>query len=154
MRSGSQRVVQLPPTFVERLVEWALRAAPREACGLFTGVADASRVVVTGVHLAQNLARRPDRFELDPGTLVRVDREAEERGEAVLAVWHSHPDRPAALSPLDRAGVPSVWDQAVLGLADPAAPELAWFEEREGAWSLLTRLDAPRRVHSAPARGR
>lgn len=99
-------------------------AYPREACGVVLGVdgqAGTQRVVVL-----RNLASGTDTFEADRIQTYRVIREAERAGEAVLAIWHSHPDAPATLSPqdtrhaLDAEGLP-VWPGAVYLVAEVRA---------------------------------
>jgi proteasome lid subunit RPN8/RPN11 len=72
---------------------------PREACGLVLLGDHGSRVV-----RAANSAPDPGtRFEIGPEELLRELATAQERGEVLIAIYHSHPDGPAALSPEDRA---------------------------------------------------
>jgi len=43
------------------------------------------------------------RYTIDPRDLVRAFREMDERGEEIVAIYHSHPSSPALPSPTDRA---------------------------------------------------
>jgi [CysO sulfur-carrier protein]-S-L-cysteine hydrolase len=43
------------------------------------------------------------RYRPDPRDLVRAFREMDERGEDLVAIYHSHPASPAMPSPTDRA---------------------------------------------------
>lgn len=89
--------------FIERPVLEAMLAAcrtalPREACGLLGG-----RDGIASSHYAvTNTARDPElRFEMDPGELVRALAAIEERGEELVAIYHSHPRTSAIPSQAD-----------------------------------------------------
>jgi len=43
-----------------------------------------------------------NRFEIDPGEMMRVDRQARQDGQGVVGFYHSHPDAPARPSQFDR----------------------------------------------------
>jgi len=44
-----------------------------------------------------------NRYHIDPKELVRIQREARERGEDIIGFYHSHPDHPAQWSSTDLA---------------------------------------------------
>ena len=44
-----------------------------------------------------------NRYNIDPRELVRIQREARERGEDIVGFYHSHPDHPAQWSATDFA---------------------------------------------------
>lgn len=77
---------------------------PHECCGFLVGWADGEAVTVTRTVPAANL--RDDsprnRFEIDPGDLVKTDRAARADGLGVVGFYHSHPDAPARPSEFDR----------------------------------------------------
>ncbi len=103
--SGSRSeggAVALSPQCARRLVEHARRAYPRECCGILLGLTG-ERTVVCEAQPAPNLrgGEAADRYEIDPGEIVRADREAEDRGWEIVGFYHSHPDHPAAPSPVD-----------------------------------------------------
>ena len=77
---------------------------PNECCGFLVGQADGEAVTVIRTVPAANL--RDDsprnRFEIDPGDLVKTDRAARTEGLGVVGFYHSHPDAPAIPSEFDR----------------------------------------------------
>jgi [CysO sulfur-carrier protein]-S-L-cysteine hydrolase len=85
------------PTLLKEIVEWVESAYPNEGCGLLLELPDGS----LKVHPCENLA---DKYHaLDPETFPRTSRDfymlnpmefvrAEQRGERVAVVFHSHPD--------------------------------------------------------------
>lgn len=76
--------------------------SPREeTCGFVLAAAGAEGPQVVPV---RNVAGDPRRaFAMDPRGVLAVLRAAEERGRAVAAIFHSHPEGGAGLSPADRA---------------------------------------------------
>lgn len=72
---------------------------PDEGCGVLLGDGDAIVEARPGRNLRTDRAR--DRYELDPGDIVRAEREARRRGLDVAGFWHSHPDHPARASAFD-----------------------------------------------------
>lgn len=93
----------------------ALAAYPDECCGVLVGhrvVSSAQqRATVRLVIRARNAhtGLRTRRFAIAPEDLVRAHRQARRRGEQVIGYYHSHPDRPALPSNLDRrAAAPGV----------------------------------------------
>ena len=88
----------------DRLIrETAAADFPHEACGVLLGTAGESQVTVVAATVGRNLntERARDRYLLDPGDIVRADREARSRGLDVVGFWHSHPDHPARPSQFD-----------------------------------------------------
>lgn len=77
---------------------------PHECCGFLIGRAEGESVMVTRTVPAANT--RDDsprnRFEIDPGDLVKTDRAARAEGLGVVGFYHSHPDAPARPSEFDR----------------------------------------------------
>ncbi len=77
---------------------------PHECCGVLTGemLADGSKEVRAVVQCG-NAHNDPSRswYQIDPRELVRIQREASERGEDVIGFYHSHPDDPAQWSDSD-----------------------------------------------------
>ena len=79
---------------------------PHECCGVLLGQIDSE-----GVKAVQAIARcnnqRTDsphnRYGIDPRELVRIQREARERGQDIIGFYHSHPDHPARWSQTDLA---------------------------------------------------
>ena len=77
---------------------------PHECCGVLTGtiLADGSKQV-RAVVPCSNAHDDPSRswYQIDPRVLVRIQREAYERGEDLIGFYHSHPDDDANWSASD-----------------------------------------------------
>jgi proteasome lid subunit RPN8/RPN11 len=85
-----------------RLEREALDACPFECCGLIEGVRQEMRVI--RLHPVQNLASRPDTFEIDPAEQFRLKRALRGSGHTIVGCYHSHPDGLAEPSPRDVLG--------------------------------------------------
>jgi proteasome lid subunit RPN8/RPN11 len=78
--------------------EHCCREKPREACGLLAG----REGVVSRAIPLPNVSPSPERAYLaDPEYLYRALRDLEERGEEMLAIYHSHPGGPPTPSARD-----------------------------------------------------
>lgn len=77
---------------------------PHECCGFLVGKANSENVTVTRTVPAANTREDSprNRFEIDPGELVKTDRAARAEGLGVVGFYHSHPDAPAEPSNYDR----------------------------------------------------
>jgi len=87
----------------DRIAGFATAAYPNEGCGVLIGARSGDAVAIVDATSGRNMVtdRRRDRYDLDPGDIVRADREARARGLDVVGIWHSHPDHPARPSALD-----------------------------------------------------
>ena len=96
--------VHITPELDNDIRAHAARDYPHECCGFLVGTAQSGTVTIARVSPALNT--RDDsprnRFEIDPGELVRTDRAARADGLGVLGFYHSHPDAPARPSDYDR----------------------------------------------------
>jgi len=82
---------------------------PHECCGFLVGkfappeLGAGGAFVVRTVPAANLRDDSPrNRFEIDPGELVKTDRAARAEGLSVIGFYHSHPDAPAQPSEFDR----------------------------------------------------
>ena len=116
--------LSLSSELVESLVAHAQAELPNEACALLGGDEDRGRV--TSLHPARNRLASPYRYDVDPDDLVRIVHDIEARGEALVAIFHSHPATPAVPSPTDlrEARYPVV--HLVASLAGGPADIRAW----------------------------
>jgi [CysO sulfur-carrier protein]-S-L-cysteine hydrolase len=55
------------------------------------------------IRCANASASPTNRYTIDPRDLIRAFREIDDRGEELVAIYHSHPQSPALPSPTDRA---------------------------------------------------
>lgn len=101
------------------MVDHAIAELPNEACGLVSG--DARAGTARRFHPARNVEASPYGFEVDPDDLVRITFDIERAGEALVAIFHSHPGSRAEPSARDirAAAYPVV--HMLASLADPAA---------------------------------
>ena len=77
------RTAQLKEIFAH-----ARQATPFECCGLIGGANDR----VTSIHPLRNVASNPQiAYEAAPEELFAAQRQMRERGEQLLAIYHSHP---------------------------------------------------------------
>jgi proteasome lid subunit RPN8/RPN11 len=79
---------------------------PHECCGVLLGrFEDDGTRTVTSTARAGNTRTDSahNRYNIDPRELVRIQREARDRGEDILGFYHSHPDHPARWSSTDLA---------------------------------------------------
>ncbi len=79
---------------------------PYECCGVLLGhfADDASKTVTRNARAGNTRDDSPhNRYHIDPNELIRIHREARERGEYIVGFYHSHPDHPARWSTTDLA---------------------------------------------------
>jgi proteasome lid subunit RPN8/RPN11 len=79
---------------------------PHECCGVLLGrfTDDGGRVVSSSARCGNTRTDSAhNRYNIDPRELVRIQREARERGEDIVGFYHSHPDHPAQWSATDFA---------------------------------------------------
>ncbi len=120
----------LPHTLHRAIVAHARAEYPNEACGLLRGRNDR----VLDILPARNVAADPRRdYQVDAQNLLRALR-WEDRGDELIAIYHSHPSSPAYPSAVDAANAfypDSVY--LILSLQRPDAPELRGFYLRPEA---------------------
>ncbi|MDR0622302.1 MAG: M67 family metallopeptidase [Deltaproteobacteria bacterium] len=99
----------LTHSVLEAIRAHAARAYPFEACGFILGLLaekgqDPGQVRGLGVLEAVN-SRDPEssrrRFNVEPEEFLEAELEADRRGLGIVAIYHSHPDHPAAPSDND-----------------------------------------------------
>jgi len=75
---------------------------PHDVCGILLGRLGAEASVEEACPCPNiNAERSRDRYELDPLTQVKIEKQARERGLDVVGYYHSHPDHPAQASETD-----------------------------------------------------
>ncbi|HEX9115573.1 MAG TPA: M67 family metallopeptidase [Anaerolineae bacterium] len=133
----------LTGTVGAEIIRHAREGYPLEVCGLVAGHDGRG----LAVHRGQNVAPRPEvAFELDAETLA-LQIAFEEQGLALVAIYHSHPQGPAAPSTTDvsQAFYPDAV-QIICSLARPEAPVLRGFRIVQGrVWEVRLRqgIDIP-----------
>ncbi|MGH9326478.1 MAG: M67 family metallopeptidase [Terriglobia bacterium] len=105
---------------LERIQQHGARDYPSECCGALLGTEVNGTKEVKDVAPLRNVRHDPDRAEellpltvperesernrflIDPKDLLKVEKEARERGLDLIGYYHSHPDHPARPSGYDR----------------------------------------------------
>jgi proteasome lid subunit RPN8/RPN11 len=88
-------MILLQSTHAREIISHARESAPRECCGLISGTTDGQ---ARTVYRMRNVAADPFvTYEAAPEDLFAAQRSMRERGEQLLAIYHSHPraDNPA-----------------------------------------------------------
>ncbi len=94
--------VALPAALREALVAHAQAEYPNEACGLIVGSGlPAADGRALRFEPTRNRAASPLRYEIHPDDLLRVSLAADDAGEEIWAIVHSHVRSPARPSPTD-----------------------------------------------------
>ena len=95
---------------IDRLAYDALRrhgeeTYPHECCGVLLGKMNGEgRMVTSVVRCGNTRTDSPqNRYHIDPGELVKIQRDGRGRGEDTVGFYHSHPDHPAQWSQTDLA---------------------------------------------------
>ena len=104
--SNMIRTISITSSAVATLYADCATAYPDEACGLLIGKDDSDTRLIVISRPMRNIAdanERRYRFRLDPLEQLRIEREIEATGQAVLGFYHSHPDAPPVPSPTDAA---------------------------------------------------
>lgn len=115
---------------LDEIVAHSLEDRPNECCGIVAG----KDGVATEVFKARNALASPFSFDMAPDDQFRIYTTIEERGEEILAIYHSHTRSPAEPSQSDRNNARSwpdpVW--LICSLADPDDPVVRGWDMRDG----------------------
>ncbi len=126
--------IQLRREHLEAMIAHAREAAPAECCGLVGG----SGTQANSLYPLRNVTFEPEvRYEAAPEDLFAAQRRMRERGEELLAIYHSHP-RAAEPSPSEtdvrQAFYPSA-TYLIIGLGGSGPVVKAFnISEREHSW--------------------
>src|SRR5438105_1522478 len=88
---------RIPRALVEEMVAHARDDLPNEACGMIHAYGGEP----VAVHRVPNAAASPYRYEMDPLTQLSLERQRDESGETLFAIYHSHVASEARPSPTD-----------------------------------------------------
>ena len=82
-------VVHLKQKHVDQIIAHAREESPQECCGLIGGSAEGT---ACSIYRARNVAVQPlVTYEAAPEDLFLAQRAMRERGEQLIAIYHSHP---------------------------------------------------------------
>jgi proteasome lid subunit RPN8/RPN11 len=98
-------MLKISQSALEELRRHGEETYPNECCGVLLGKQEGEvRRVNSAARCGNTRSDSPsDRYHIDPKELIRIQREARERGEEVVGFYHSHPDHPARWSATDLA---------------------------------------------------
>lgn len=123
--------VRLPRPLANAIFDH-VRASPRhEVCGLVMAVDGEPRRSVRIPNVAED---RRDRYDMDPAALIRTLLAAEQAGETLYAIYHSHPMGEAVPSAIDIAE--ATYPDAIyliVSLSTAGVIEMRAWRIREGA---------------------
>lgn len=103
------RLIVLDREMLDEMHSHALSTFPEECCGLMFG--NSSENYDNGAREVKRIRRmdnafdssqRFHRYSLDPREFLKEEKSAEEKGEEIIGVYHSHPNAPAKPSEFDR----------------------------------------------------
>jgi proteasome lid subunit RPN8/RPN11 len=129
--------VKLLDSQIEQIIQHARESAPHECCGLVGG----NEARAQTIYPLRNVAANPlVTYEASPEDLFAAQRSMRERGEQLLAIYHSHP-RSADPKPSDTDVRLAYYPSAVyfiVGLGGEQ-PSLGAFRisESEGRWEAV-----------------
>lgn len=131
-------MIALREEHIDQIIAHAREASPHECCGLIGGVTEGKAQTI---YRARNVASDPlTSYEAAPEDLFAAQRAMRERGEQLLAIYHSHPrsaDPQPSATDVRLAYYPSAV-YLIVGLGDPEARLRAFrIDEREGRWALV-----------------
>lgn len=86
---------------LDRIRRHAEETYPHECCGVLLGRMDDQARTVVATARCENTQAASDWFNIDPRQIVRIQREAAEKGQDVVGFYHSHPDDAARWSASD-----------------------------------------------------
>lgn len=112
----------------QAIVEYARKAAPKEACGLIAGLeADGPRTV-TAIYPLTNLDDSPEHYSMDPKEQFAAVKDIRGKGWTLLGNYHSHPASPARPSAEDiRLAFDPEASYLIISLLEPEQPALRAF---------------------------
>ena len=128
-------VVALSKEHYEVVVGHCFVGLPDEACGLLSGPLDgaAPTYEVRGVYPCRNADQSARTYTVDSRDYLRAMRDAEDHGEEIVGVWHSHTHTDAYPSPTDvRQAVDPAWWYVIVSLKY-GEPVLRAYEIRDDA---------------------
>lgn len=91
-------MITLPADIHQAIVAQARDEMPNECCGYLGGNRDGTEFVVSTRYPMTNVDHSPEHFSFDPKEQFAVLKTAREKGEELVANYHSHPETPARMS--------------------------------------------------------
>lgn len=114
--------MKIAQSLVDEMVAHAREDLPNECCGMVGGRDGGATEVVR----VENSAASPLRYEMDPQGQYNALKSIEDKGDELLAIYHSHTKSAAYPSQTDVNQAVAWPDQIylIVSLADPERPEV------------------------------
>ena len=111
----------IPTSVLGQIAALAMTETPLECCGFLVG--ELGSDIAQEFHQCRNTAQSKIIYTVDPKDHLRIERNAEDRGLAIIGVVHSHTHTEPYPSPTDVAQAPDpAWHYVIIGLKR-VAPE-------------------------------
>jgi [CysO sulfur-carrier protein]-S-L-cysteine hydrolase len=122
--------MRIAQALIDEIVAHAREDLPNECCGMIGG----SDGVAKTVYRTRNEFASPLSYQIHTSDQFRVtQKEIPDRGEELLAIYHSHTKSPAYPSQTD-LNAAAAWPEPVyviVSLADPEAPEVKGYRLKD-----------------------
>lgn len=116
-----QAQIVIPTSVLGQITALAMTETPLECCGFLVG--ELGSDIAQEFHACRNIAESKIIYTVDPKEHLRIERNAEDRGLAIIGVVHSHTHTEPYPSPTDVAQAPDPdWHYVIIGLKR-VAPE-------------------------------
>lgn len=123
--------MRIAQSLIDEIVAHAREDLPNECCGLIGGVDGAAQTI----YPARNEFASPFSYQVHTSDQFRItQKEMPERGEELLAIYHSHTKSPAYPSQTDLNAAAS-WPEPVyviVSLGDPDDPDVKGYWLKDG----------------------
>jgi len=133
-RQGARLMLALSQKHFEEIIAHAREASPHECCGLISGMAEGAAQTI---YRTRNIAADPlVAYEAAPEDLFAAQRAMRQRGEELLAIYHSHPrssDPQPSATDVRLAYYPTAV-YLIVGLGGEPCLRAFQISEREGCW--------------------
>ena len=112
-------MISITPSAYDIIAQDAVHSFPYECCGFLYGTENGDRLIADA--LVVNNSKEGDkrkRFEISAKDYLHAERYAEEKGLALLGVYHSHPNHPAIPSEYDRVAAQPYFSYIIISIYD------------------------------------
>lgn len=95
-------MIQIKRSDYQKILEYAIKELPNEACGLIAGITENGVKVIKEVYLLTNVDASSEHFSIDPKEQLNAVKDMRTKGYRQFGNWHSHPETPSRPSEEDK----------------------------------------------------
>lgn len=122
-------MIKLSKSDYDKILAYALKELPNEACGLIAGEINGGDKIIKKVYLLTNIDHSNEHFSLDPKEQLSAIKDMRSNNIIPLGNWHSHPESPSRPSEEDkRLAYDKTASYMILSLMDNDNPVLNSFK--------------------------